>query len=97
MRKERATNAFFVLTHPREALKVKLRQIAVSIETEEPPCTSTYEEFPELSLKEAIMAIRRVKKPVWGPGVPKEAWSKDDQERMERGELPKGRPLHPNV
>lgn len=30
-------------------------------------------------------------------GVPESAWTKEDQERMARGELPKGHPEHPNV
>ena len=30
-------------------------------------------------------------------GVPESAWSKEDRERMAKGELPKGHPEHPNV
>lgn len=30
-------------------------------------------------------------------GVPENAWSKEDRERMAKGELPEGHPEHPNV
>lgn len=30
-------------------------------------------------------------------GVPKEAWSQADQERLARGDRPRGHPCHPNV
>ncbi|MBU1066238.1 hypothetical protein KKE60_00345 [Patescibacteria group bacterium] len=43
------------------------------------------------------MVTKHTENQTWGPGVPKEAWSKNDQERMERGELPEGTPLHPNI
>jgi hypothetical protein len=97
MSRERIKNTLFVLAHPVKAVRTKSRQIAVSIEAAQPPSTSTWEEFPNLSIREAAETMRPARSPIYGSGVPKEAWSQEDQERMERGELPKGRPLHPNV
>jgi hypothetical protein len=89
-------NVLFVATHPISSLKAKARQVAASIELQAPPHTSTWEEFPELPLADAVKAIKKAEGNFHG-GVPKEAWSKADQERMSRGELPKGVPGHPNV
>lgn len=94
--KNKVKEAAFVLIHPRDAVKARLRQIMVAIEYEVPPPTSTFEEFPQLSLFEAVKAIRAAR-PSKRSGVLKKDWSKEDQERMERGELPKGYPEHPYV
>ena len=55
----RSKKLLFVITHPLAALKTKARQVAVSIEHEQPPHTSTFEEFPELHVDEAAKALRR--------------------------------------
>jgi len=87
-------NIIYATIHPIKAAETKARQIAVSIEHSSPPLGSTIEEFPELSLKDAAELLY----PKTERGaVPLSAWSLEDQERMKRGELPKGAPEHPNV
>jgi len=89
-------SVLFIATHPVLTARAKLRQIAVSIEHEAPPHTSTWEEFPKLSVYEAAKALRAAKGGL-GRGVPKNAWSEADQKLMEKGEKPKSYPEHPNV
>ena len=89
-------NALFVATHPVLSLRAKVRQLFVAIEHEAPPQGITFEEFPELSLADAARAIMAAEENSRG-GVPKNAWSKTDQERMARGERPLGHPEHPNI
>lgn len=86
----------FIATHPLTATKVKLRQFMVAIEHQAPPSSSTFEEFPELPLNEAAKAIKAARRQTTG-AVPKEAWSKEDQRRMEQGLRPREYPEHPNV
>ena len=50
-------NVLFVATHPALSLRAKARQLAVTLEREAPPHTSTWEEFPELPLADAARAI----------------------------------------
>lgn len=94
MSKEALKNIFYATTHPIKAIATKGRQVSVSIEHSLPPPGATIEEFPELSLKEAAELL--YPKMERG-GVPCSAWSQEDQERMRRGEQPKGAPEHPNV
>ena len=86
----------FCLTHLKEAFEAWSRQNEVALEITSPPAGSTFEEFPELPLSEAA-ALIRASKPYEKGGVQLEDWPRDDQERMLRGELPKGVPLHRNV
>lgn len=88
--------AAYVVTHPILSLRTKMRQDAVGLDLEAPPHTSTWEEFPELSISQAAKAIKEAEPPRIKGGVPKAAWSESDQELMARGELPKGYPEHPN-
>ena len=89
-------DALFVATHPLLSVKEGVRQVFVAIEHEAPPQGITLEEFPELSLADATRAMITAGKKETG-GVPKNAWSKTDQERMARGERPLGHPEHPNI
>jgi len=59
--REKIGDGLFALTHPIEATRAKIRQVNVAIEAELPPHTQTIEEFPDLSLKDAAMAIRRTR------------------------------------
>ncbi len=90
------SNVLFVSTHPVLSTRAKLRQVAVSIEHQAPPHTSTWEEFPKLSVYEAAKALRTAEEKLGG-GVPKSAWSETDQKLMEKGEKPRGNPEHPNI
>jgi len=89
----RLTEVLFIAIHPFESLRAKGRQIMVAIEHELPPVGQEIEKFPDISIMEAAQAIRDVE----GGGVPKSAWTQEDQERMERGELPQVPPAHPNI
>ncbi len=89
-------SVLFVATHPVLSARAKLRQIEVSIEHQASPHTSTWEEFPKLSVYEAAKALRAAEERVRG-GIPKNAWSETDQKLMEKGEKPKSHPEHPNV
>ena len=89
-------SVLFITTHPVLSAKAKLRQIMVSIEHEAPPHTSTWEEFPNLSVYEAAKALRAAEERL-REGVPKNAWSETDQKLMGKGEKPKSYPEHPNV
>ena len=92
----RIKDALFVATHPLLSVRAKVRQVFVAIEHEAPPQGINLEEFPELSLADATRAMITAGKKETG-GVPKNAWSKTDQERMARGERPLGHPEHPNI
>jgi hypothetical protein len=93
----------FLIRHPRAAVEAKLRQAEVSIEVAGPPDGSTIEEFPELPISQAatLINVSRQKETsnqvTHKGGVQLEDWSKADQERMLRGERPKGYPIHRNV
>ena len=93
----------FCITHPKAALEAKLRQTEVSIEVAGPPAGSTIEEFPELPISQAAGLIHvaiqkeKVKSDSQKGGVQLEDWSPADQERLLRGERPKGYPIHRNV
>ncbi len=89
-------NLLFSLTHPFQAFQARSRQIAVQIEHNQPPAGHTYEEFPNLPLRKAASALKQSSGPKGG-GVPQEAWTPEDQERMKKGQLPQSPPLHPNV
>jgi len=93
----------FCITHPKAAVEAKLRQIETSIEVAGPPAGSTIEEFPELPISRAAALIdearqkEKNKESAQKGGVQLEDWPKADQERMLRGERPKGTPIHRNV
>lgn len=89
-------DVIFVATHPVLSIRAAVRRLTVATELESPPHTSTFEEFPNLSLAEAGKMIKKADERFAG-GVPKSAWSKTGQERMARGERPLGHPEHPNV
>ena len=54
------SNVIFALMHPIETVRAKARQVMVSVGYEDPPFTSTIEDFPDLSLRDAASAIRAV-------------------------------------
>jgi len=83
----------FCLIHPIQAIRAKERQTAVAIEHSSPPTGSSIEEFPNLPIHVAANILF----PPPTSGVPLEAWSQKDQQRLANGELPKGHPEHPNV
>lgn len=56
------TDKRFFRKHPRESLIARSRQIAVAVEVAPPPITSTYEQFPTLSLGEAVRTLREEEK-----------------------------------
>ncbi|PIS09442.1 hypothetical protein COT75_01430 [Candidatus Beckwithbacteria bacterium CG10_big_fil_rev_8_21_14_0_10_34_10] len=85
-----------IITHPVFSLRAFGRQMAVKVELKAPPHTSTWEDFPRLPIGQAIRALREAEEESIGV-VPKSAWSKADQERMEQGQQPRGIPEHPNV
>jgi len=87
-------NVLFVVTHPALSLRAKIRQTAVAIEHQAPPHTSTFEEFTELPLADAARAMMATKE---RGRVPRSAWSKKDQQRMDEGKKPLGHPEHPNI
>ena len=93
----------FCITHPKAVLEAKLRQTEVKIEVAGPPVGSTIEEFPELPISQAVALIHKARQKENSEevgrtaGIRLEDWSKADQERMLRGELPKGYPIHKNV
>jgi hypothetical protein len=87
----------FVLTHLGEALTTKRRQVLVGLDMELPPDDSTVEEFPNLPVVEAAKRIKQASCREHSGGVPRSAWSEEDQGRLMRGERPKGVPEHPNV
>jgi len=93
----------FCLTHPKAAVEAKLRQIETSIEATDPPADSTFEEFPELPVSQAAALIHKARQkeksrePDQRGGVQLDDWSRADQERMLKGEHPKGYPIHRNL
>ncbi len=73
----------------------------VGIEHTQPPHTSNIEEFPTLSLPEAMMKIKEAQSGVENPGpkeptviVPHIIWSRADEVRLKAGQHPKGYPEH---
>lgn len=66
----------------------------MEIERSLPPRGSNIEDFLNLSVKDAARLLREQTK---GGGVPQNAWSNSDQERMYHGQKPLGHPEHPNV
>lgn len=86
----------FLATHPLLTARAKLRQLSVSIEHPGLPHTSTWEEFPELSVYEAAKVLRAAEKKPRG-GIRKIDWSETDQKLMKKGENPKCSPEHPNI
>jgi hypothetical protein len=89
-------DVIFVATHSVLSIRAVIRRVTVATEFESPPHTSTWEEFPKLPLAEATRRMKKANERL-EEGVPRSAWSKTDQERMTRGELPLGHPEHPNV
>ena len=86
----------YLLTHPKEAINTKGRQIAVATEHSTPPVGSTIEEFPNLSIKEASKLLRQASK----GGIQLEDWPTNTQEIMKRGQkiTPNGsHPEHQNI
>lgn len=95
----RCESVLFCIRHPWQAIETKAAQVGVAIEHRGPPSSSTWEEFPKLPIDEAakLLYAPRTKTAKSSGGVPREAWSKNDQERMSKGEPPKGYPEHPNI
>lgn len=87
----------FIIRHPGRAITAVSTQIAVANEFQSPPQGSTFEEFPTLRISEASQLIEAEKLPNQEGGVPKNAWSPDDQQKLEKGEKPRYYPEHPNV
>ncbi len=85
----------FCLTHPLAAINTKLRQIGVSIEAAGPPAGTTIEEFPNLPIHVAAALIDTARD-LQPDGVQLKDWSQADQQRLLRGERPKGVPIHRN-
>lgn len=84
----------WAILHPGKALQARIRQVEVSIEHAQPPVDSTFEDFPNLSVKEAARLIKNQ-----GSGVPLKAWPLRDQKLMLEGKMPflGDHPEHPNV
>jgi hypothetical protein len=95
-RKSKLDDVCFIVAHPVLSIKAARRQLLASIEHQAPPHTSTWETFPKLTVKEAVLAMIEAGE-VSISGVPKDAWSSSDQKRMAQGKLPKGYPEHPNI
>ncbi|MFC1727791.1 hypothetical protein ACFL0Y_04675 [Patescibacteria group bacterium] len=89
-------DAAFLATHPTTSLKAFRRQITVAMETEAPPPGHTFESFSDLSTAGAARAIWDAER-LEREGVPLDAWSEEDQQRLQEGKLPKGYPEHPNI
>lgn len=87
----------FIATHPIACIRAASRQAMVAMEHEASPASSTIEEFPNLTVVQAARLMVDEQKALFAGGVPKRAWSQEDQRRMERAELPNGHPEHPNV
>ena len=82
----------YALQHPIKSARAKTRQIEVAIEHAHPPAGSTIEEFPELSLQEAVQALQSKEQ----DGI---CWPEKDLELMRQGKLPRPgiSPEHNNV
>ncbi|MEK7553228.1 MAG: hypothetical protein AAB504_00840 [Patescibacteria group bacterium] len=89
----------FIITHPIAAVEAKLRQIEVGIDAGGPPAGTTIEEFAELPVSQAAKLIREARKSEAGDGggIQLSDYSKEDQARLQRGEKPKGVPIHRNL
>lgn len=90
---------FWVFTHLPEAIVTKAVQYEVAFEFRGAPANTTIEELPQLPVRDAAEALRRERGSavIFDGGVPKDAWSQADQERIVRGESPQGYPEHPNI
>jgi hypothetical protein len=79
--------------------EVTRRVISLSPEQQEAVIGDLIEmvESGRTRIPEVIEFVRTYKEQKIEGGVPQEAWSPRDRERMERGERPKGYPDHPNV
>ncbi|MEQ9716433.1 MAG: hypothetical protein ABGF52_13015 [Candidatus Asgardarchaeum sp.] len=93
---KKLSDVIFIATHPLLTLRTARRRLFVSLDTENPPSNSTVEEFYLSSLAEAAKLLKKAEENEKG-GIPKSAWSKADQERLEKGERPLGHPNHPNI
>lgn len=91
-------DTLFIITHPLAAAEARIRQAQVAIEVGGPPAGSTIEDFPELPVSEAAALINMAREAErGGGGVQLEDWSKADQERLKKGERPRGAPIHRNM
>ncbi len=83
-------SVFWMITHPLEAIAVKIVQEEVAMDWRLPPPGTTIEGFPHLPLQEAAEALRGQRKSVviFDGGVPQNALSGSDKERMAQGEKP---------
>lgn len=94
MRDGETPNWLFAIQHPVRSLHVIKRQIAVSIEHDQPPKTSNQEDFPDLSLEDASFHLG------YARPIRSSDWPDCVREKMERGEkvTPNGsRPRHSNI
>lgn len=96
--------ALFVALNPKRAVEAKILQISAAFDSirENPtvpiPDGTTIEEIQELPVSEVAKLINGARKQEnLAGGIQLEDWSKADQERMLRGEKPKGVPLHRNL
>ncbi len=89
----------YIVTHPKAATEARLRQVEVSIEAGGPLLEQLLKEFVELPVSEAAKLIGEARKRenTGGGGVQLSDYSKEDQARMLKGELPKGVPIHRNL
>lgn len=86
----------YIIAHLGPAIQAARRQFQVRLDSGTPPPGSTIEDFSDMSLPDAMRAMQ-ASAPKSSGGVPFDAWSSEDQARMQRGELPQGHPEHPNV
>lgn len=89
-------NILFIISHPLNALRARIRQIEVGIEYSAPPAGETIEGFPELTVQNAAKAMGLVGK--CGIGI--SDWPATAQDDMKRGKriCPDGRhPEHLNI
>jgi hypothetical protein len=86
------SNLIEILVHPMRAIRTKMRQLEVGCDMAAAPIGSNQEDFPELSLQKAAQLMEQK-----GGGVQLEDWSKRDQEKLKRGERPRGVPTHLDI
>jgi len=89
--------ACFCFRHPVQALAAIRRQSAVSVEIMAPPHTVMWEEFTQMSIREAAQAMQEARPLVEGEDGPSIVWSDKDKRRIDEGKLPQGYPEHPFV
>ena len=94
---KKIADILYISTHPLLSLRTARRRLFVSLDIENPPTNSTIEGFYMSPLADAAKLLRKAEKNENSGGVPKSAWSKADQIRLEKGEKPLGYPNHPNV